>query len=120
MTIQSHTSTPRPTQPPNRLDRWAGQHGILTTPAGLSEDVRQGDVYREFLRWPTFLWIPGIVTILAVVAMRSFIVAVPVAFLLTTFACVFALRRARARLAARVARAGLVGLVPRPRSDRTS
>ncbi|HWC36181.1 MAG TPA: hypothetical protein VG650_15350 [Mycobacteriales bacterium] len=120
MTIQTNIPTPRADEPTNRLDRWAAEHGILTTPADLPKDVEQSDVYREFLRWPTFLWIPGIVVALTWVASKSLLAAVPVAFGLTTVACLFALRAARARLAERLSRAGLIGLVPQPRSGRNS
>lgn len=84
----------------------------LFFPAG-AKDVRQVDLYREFLRWPTFLWIPLSVAVLVAVGLHHQIAAVPCGVLLATIATLHAARRACARV---TARAALAAMVPQPRA----
>jgi Flp pilus assembly protein TadB len=82
----------------------------LLLPAG-HEQVRQRDLLREFLRFPTVVWLPASVTILVVVGLQSLLAAAPSAVALATAATIHALHRASARTSRRNA----VSLVPQQR-----
>jgi hypothetical protein len=122
MSIQTPTQNPAPATrrlPTASLDYFAEQHR-LRTPAYLPQDVEPADVYREFLRLPTLLWIPVSVALLVYVALHSFLLMVPCAVVLSTITSFSALARARARLAERHLRALTMGLIPVPRSGTDS
>ena len=82
-------------------------------PAG-AEHVTRGELAREFLRWPTLLWLPIEVTMLVLVGLASPLAAVPVALLISTVATVNATRRAAGKKASPNA-ASFMAELPKPR-----
>jgi hypothetical protein len=79
-------------------------------------DLRQRDLYREFARWPSMLWLPAIVAVLTIVGMHSVLAAVPCALALSTAAVLTSVHRACKRLHARSEIAAITDLIPYQRS----
>lgn len=82
----------------------------LLLPAG-SEQIRQRDMLREFVRFPSLLWLPASIAILVFVATHSLLAAAPCGVLLSTVATIHTLHRASARASGRAA----TTLIPRQR-----
>jgi hypothetical protein len=115
MTLQTSTRTathaPTTTPSPNQK---AARSGLLRPPG--VEQLTQSELYREFLRWPMFLFLPASVAVLVVIGMQSLVAAAVCAPLLATIATVAATRRACARMIARSVKTTVTELIPQPRS----
>lgn len=90
----------------------AEEHYSFLRPAGAG-DVRQRDLMRELLRWPTILLLPISVAVLTAVGLHHPLAAIPCGVMLATIATVTAARRACSRV---VMQAAVTSLVPAPRT----